>query len=129
MGFQILDKNKNPICINELDLEACKLWNKEQHPKYYAYPQHEPESFPTDDYKTRWEFLTTLTNWYDRIGWIINDGCVDWDEMISKIMEPYREFTDVEQVEIQTIFVPVSGYIQLINHWKNKKYKPKQIKD
>lgn len=129
MAFQILDKNDKAIKINQLDAEACKLWNKEIHEKSYAYPQHKPDSFPTKEYKTSWEFYSLLTNWFDKIGWKISEGCEDWDELIKDIMLPFIEFDAETILEIRNEYVPVSGYIQLIEFWKESGYKPKQVKD
>jgi hypothetical protein len=132
-AFQILDENNKPISIGNLDRQACELWNKEIHEKQYAYPQHKPESFPTDEYKSSWDFYSSLTNWYDKIGWIIADKeCEDWDKLIEIIMEPFlkiENITESDILEIRNEWVPIAGYIKLIEFWKSQNYKPKCIKD
>jgi hypothetical protein len=127
MAFQILNENKKPVSIGELDKEACEFWGKELHQKDYAYPQFKPESFPTEEYKSSYQFYSSLSNWFDKIGWLISEGAESWEEVIKKIMEPFQEFPIDVQEEIENYYLPVSGYVALCKHWKSKGYTPKQI--
>ncbi len=120
-SFQILDKNNNPIAINELDKEACELWNKAVDTKQYAYPEVKPEKF--ESYKDSFNFYCGLTNWFDKIGWKIAQGRESWNTIKEEILEPFKEFS---KDEIDN-YLPVAGYINLINHWESKGYTPKQI--
>ena len=132
-AFQILDENNKPISIGELDRQACELWNKEVHKKDYAYPQHKPESFPTEEYTSAYNFYSTLSNWYDKIGWIIADKCCEsWEEVDKLVMEPFLKIegiTEQDIFEIRNEWTPIAGYIKLIEFWKSKNYKPKCVKD
>ncbi len=132
-GFQILDENKKAISISELDRQACELWNKEVHPKNYAYPQHKPDSFPTEEYKSSWAFNSTLINWYDKIGWLIAYHCCEsWEEVDKLVMEPFLKIegiTEQDIFEIRNEWTPIAGYIKLIELWKSKNYTPKCVKD
>ena len=38
-AFQILDADKNPIEISQLDKEAADFWGKQVDKKYYTHPQ------------------------------------------------------------------------------------------
>lgn len=127
MAFKILDKNDKPLSIGELDKEACELWGKELHQKEYAYPQFKPEKFPTEDYKSSFDFYSSLTNWFDKIGWKISEGAESWDEIIRQLLEPFKEFPIDVQQEVENEYLPVSGYVALCKHWKEKGYKPKQV--
>ncbi len=123
MSFQILDSNNNAIPIKDLDAEACLLWNKDTHPKWYAYPEIEPTEYPTPEYKSRWAFISSTTNWFDKIGWLIHDGMESWDDIRNYLLDPFKEFPK-EEIEQ---YLPVYGYINLINHWESKGYKPVRV--
>jgi len=119
-AFQILDKENNPISINELDQQAAEFWNVEIHPKWYASPSE------------------TSGNWYDNIGWYIaNQGhCTSgWNNvkvsMITSSMESAaNRILKGEQTDasIQVIMEWYKPYYDLIDHWEALGYQPKQIK-
>lgn len=127
MAFQILNENNKPVSIGELDKQACDFWGKKLHQKYYAYPQVKPESFPSKDYKSSHEFYFNLTNWFDKVGFLISEGAESWEKVLEKLMEPYKEFPIDVQEEIENDYLPVSGYVALCKHWQSKGYTPKQI--
>lgn len=123
MSFQILDSNNQPIEINVLDQEACTLWNKEIDKKQYAYPEHKPANFAS--YKESIEFYRSITNWFDYIGYRIHCGMETWDEIREDILKPFAEFPLDQIME----YVPIGGYIKLIEHWRDKGYIPKYLKE
>jgi hypothetical protein len=79
MGFQIKDKEGNPISINVLDEEAAEFWGRPVDPKHYVSPIKEftnPDNLEGDalakaEFKHELDELRK-TNWFDKIGWAIH---------------------------------------------------------
>lgn len=129
MSFQILDKDNNPISINELDRQAAEFWNKEVKKECYAFPQIKPKKF--ESYKEAFSFWSSVTNWYDNIGWYIHEGYTNWKDLYNKLLEPYKEGLENGDYTIEEIlnYPGIGGYLNLIKYWESKGYTPKQIKD
>lgn len=138
-SFQILDKENNPISINQLDKEAAEFWDVEIQSKSYACP---PNDFPEGTS----EFYSN-PNWYDTIGWQIayqGNYTSGWNNVATAMFNCNLEgfminHKNKEQVEIlnnETLYAKLQAtikfyepYIALINHWQSLGYTPKQIKD
>lgn len=115
--FQILDKEKNPISINKLDADACRVWEKTSHIKDYANPS--PDFVNKQNLEGRELSVAKFRhmsnqkiNWYDSIGFAIS--CVDkaqikWVDVINQLMaERVMEFlvyTNAEKI----------GFVRLID--------------
>lgn len=139
-AFQILDKAGQPIPINLLDEEAAAFWNIQVDKKCYAAPDQRS------------------SNWFDVVGHHIayfkEQYEPGWDDIANSIYrafvgDPFTYQTSNESGEIygnnKSAPVKVSGYfnvdkgfdywlqvikpyIDLINHWGEKGYKPKRIR-
>jgi len=137
-AFQILNKEGQPISMNILDQEAAEFWQVKHDAKYYASPTEKSSS-----------------NWYDIIGWNIarqGNWTSGWANVVTTLMaeslgrclfqadknSPIKlaEFVgtdfiihleDKVEEEIAANLNFYRPYINLINHWIEKGYTPKQI--
>ncbi len=122
MGFQILDINKQPIPINRLDEEVCKLWKVPVLDDKYARPK--PRSAFPEGFKGTWDFICQ-PNWYDNLAYRIHrHGYSTWEEIrndyAAEVAELTNEFT-WEQIYPE--------FKQLIDYWEAKGYTPRQVGD
>ena len=119
-AFKILDKDNNPIPINELDRQAAEFWDKELHPKQYASPEGK-------------------ANWFDTLGWHIAQqnsshfyGRNTWNtiklSMFIGLSYDIVEHTN-PAVYTQAQINYLKPYYDLIDHWASLGYQPKQIKE
>jgi hypothetical protein len=127
-GFQILDENKQPISMNEIDKMVCDFWGVELDEKSYASPSK--------------EYIGS--NWFDIVGWSIsqNDCEEGWDSVInemcvncigSSVLEMNKNLEIIgflnEQKYLKSIkdsllfFTP---YVKLILLFKEKGFQPKR---
>lgn len=125
MAFQIHNAEGKAIGLNLLDAEAAQFWNKEVHPKEYAYPFEDEGYFPL--------------NWFDVIGWHIDtnsanyykryDGTMNWNMVRESILIGAINILHdtVENIErIRTLYKP---FMDLITEWESKGYQPIKLKD
>jgi len=119
-AFQIIDKDNNPIPINELDKQAAAFWDEELHPKQYASPKGKG-------------------NWFDTLGWHIAQqhsshfyGRNTWNA-VKLSMFIGLSYDIVEQTNpaayTQAQINYLKPYYDLIDHWASLGYQPKQIKE
>lgn len=115
MSFQILDSQKQPIIINELDKEAAEFWQIPVDPRMYAkdwfdiigYRIHNPID---PRYTSGWNnvkhnmLLVSVGGLYEHIG---------NPEAMTKAMEGIHKF--------------LKPYFDLIDHWAAKGYTPLKI--
>lgn len=114
MSFQITTKEGEPITINDLDREACALWNRPYDEKHYVKPKEQ-------------EYYA---HWFDMVGLYIH--CqrskeerrkrVDWSDVLGLMMGHLLLEKDAEKVKI-SIEAYWQPYIDLIRHWKSKEYR------
>ncbi len=131
MNFQILDANKNPISLIQLNQEAAEFWNLEPSSKYYVKPSK------------------NHLNWFDVIGGaIINkrNYYSGWTDVVNNLWEAQSEGINIQggfNKETNTLddisIIPMTSerfnniveylkpYIDLINHWNKKGYQSKKI--
>lgn len=119
-AFQILDKDNNPIPINELDKQAAEFWNVTFDAKWYASPTE------------------MGTNWYDSIGFNIaypGKFTGGWDGVKIELITTNLQFAALNLIHkkptattIVSIIDHYKPYFDLIDHWANQGYQPKQIK-
>lgn len=122
MSFQIINSGNTPIPIKDLDIDACKVWNREVS-KEYATPFTIDSSL---SFKERWSIENKNINWFDKIGWIIsNYRCHDWT-LVKAILLAYF-IDDNELLEYAKSDEGLGLYIKLIDHWKSLGYTPKYI--
>lgn len=121
-AFQILDKENQPIEINELDKQVCELVGNEQDKKYYCLLGKR------EDYESDWAYISNTSNWYDTIGWMIAEGKSFQDiiEYYKDIMKEYIGKTDKDGTII-TIEYIYPYHIKVLNHWIDSGYTAKQI--
>lgn len=159
MSFQILNKDGEPIPLNDLDREAAAFWGKEYDKKSYADPSPPRKEGENEiDYYRR-----SRGNWFDVIGFNIHSQygwCSGWANIVANMLsamhmsfidtsEGYQnrpvkvaEFAPNPKYPGPALFLPeeveveiyctlgfYKPYIELINHWQVKGYIPKQIKD
>lgn len=157
MGFSILDKDGKAIAMGILDRDACKLWEKDVHEKRYAYPYKRRPTPNNMSLKEAIKFEaeedmreTMSTSWYDMIGFSIHQlsGEITWLDVIHKMMgdmlvdavislktvvsleDKLYSFNEEENCmrEIRLVQHYIQPYINLINLWIAKGYKPLPIK-
>lgn len=126
-AFQILDKNNNPIAINQLDEEICKLLNIDITPKKYAVFRSRDEF--SDDLRGQIEY-DTQTNWYDSLGWMIATG-KNFQDIIEEYNNVFKDFLNKkdENGNVLTLEVIIPGKMKVLNYWINSGYTPKSIKN
>lgn len=131
MNFQILDANKNPISLIQLNQEAAEIWNLEPHSKYYVKPSNNHLNW----FEIIGLAITTKTNYYS-----------GWKDVVNNLWENQSEGTNIQggfNKETNTLddisIVPMplerfneivkylKPFIDLINHWNKKGYQPKKI--
>lgn len=154
--FQILDKDNNPISINELDKEAALFWRKQVNEESYATPYHKTKfenvnNLEGDDLKRAmclhsFEYEFKNSNWYDVIGWNIaymSNYSSGWHGVATTILDnsfkggfiksfdknSSIELKDSEDIlkSVQDVIHLYKPFIDLINHWKEKGYIPVSV--
>lgn len=151
MGFSILDKDGKAVTMGILDKDACKLWEKGVHEKRYACPYKRrpaPDDMSLEEaikFKAKEDMRETMsTSWYDMIGFSIHQlsGEITWLDVIHKMMgdmlvdtvislkDKLYSFNEEEDYtrEIYLIQHYIQPYIDLINLWTVKGYKPLPVK-
>jgi len=151
-SFQILDKENNPVQLNELDKIAAEFWGKEVQKKSYASPYKKRK----DESNFEFSFRESAGNWFDVLGWAIanqgnytsgwtnvimyltqdlhlkmfkdtKDGSVDLYGFVTKDGQMHLE--DEVEEQIYGFLYWVKPYIALANHFNSLGYSPKQIVD
>lgn len=122
-SFQILDKENNPISINELDKEVCELTDNEQDKKWYCPLGNKK------DHKSKIDFIRKCSNWYDTIGWMIASENKSFQDILDYYIEIMKEFIGKKDEDgtIITLEVIYPYHTKVLNTWINKGYKAKQI--
>lgn len=147
MGFSILDKDGKAVTMGILDKDACELWEKDVNEKRYACPYKRrlaPDNMSLEE-AIRFEADESMheamsTSWYDMIGFSIHQlsGKITWLDVIHKMMgdmltdavilskDELYSFNKKEDytIEIDTMLDYIQPYINLINLWISKDYKP-----
>ncbi len=117
-AFQIVDKDNNPVPINELDKQAAEFWDVELRSRSYACP------------------TINNTNWYDSIGWkIANPGryATGWTQVKMDLLRLHLEdvayalVSHTKPLSYEEILNSWKPYFDLIDHWASLGYQPKQI--
>lgn len=118
MSFQILNSEMQPIFMGELDREAAAFFGVEVDNKRYAEP------------------FRFAPNWFDIVGWAINQqpkdtnasgnrpkGRCEWSDIIGYIcgIAAIGESTYEEIIRKIGVYKP---YIELCLHWEAKGYIP-----
>lgn len=123
-AFQILDSNNKAISINELDKQACQVWNRELSDREYACPSDESH-----------------LNWFDMIGfkianqsnyhtlgtWTNVKHTIHMSILERKITDSKTGELSLSQEDIDFVRQYIKPYIDLINHWESLGYIPLQI--
>lgn len=122
-GFQILDKDGNPISINNLDKEVCEIVGNEQDKKYYCTLGRR------EDYKDEFDYITKTTNWYDSIGWMIAFEGKTFQQIIEYYTNAMKEFIGKEDSTGQMITIEMiyPYHMKVLNNWIDKGYATKQV--
>ena len=147
MGFSILDKDGKAVTMGILDKDACELWEKDVHEKRYACPYKRrpaPDNMSLEE-AIQFEAQESMheaisTSWYDMIGFSIHQlsGKITWLDVIHKMMgdmltdavillkDKQYSFNEKEDciIKVDVIRYYVQPYINLINLWIAKGYKP-----
>jgi hypothetical protein len=156
-AFQIHDANGNAINIKDLDTEAAAFWGKEVEERAYAYPQIRKEgegSFAYASRKGNWfDIIGRQISRLDEPGWYS-----EWKEVIRRLIDrmetdfiidsessdgskSYRiEYGTINAEENVTfsndiligLYARLSfakPYIELVQHWEAKGYKPVALKE
>lgn len=114
MGFQILDKNKKAVPINEIDRIASEFWNVDYDNKLYASPVRMTYAQYVESYgeqfnenginitKFRYKGSQTMNNWFDTIGFNIHKlgqlETITWNHVIAGMLDTF----DVELEKLNT---------------------------
>lgn len=120
MSWEIINPAGSVLTIAQLNREARTLW-KTEGTNGFAQPLHEPgleNEHPLD-----------IANWYDRVGGGIHNSetAGNWEEVKDKIIEPWLGLCLTEDIARKQ--PGVKPYLELIDHWDSKGYKPMYIKD
>ena len=117
MGFQILNADKTPIAINDLDKEAADFWKMPVHPRWYVAPYE------------------SGNNWFDSIGYAIHNPdnyTKGWDNVKCTLYNCHTGdlamLTFDQQVErLKRTNEFLMPYFYLIDHWESKGYTPLKV--
>ena len=122
-AFKILDKDNNPIAINQLDKEVCEIVGNEISPKSYCLLGKR------EDYESEWKYISGCSNWYDTIGWMIASENKSFQDILDYYAEVMKEFIgDVDEDGVVVTLEYIYPYhTKLLNSWIEKGYQPKQI--
>jgi hypothetical protein len=122
-AFQILDNNNNPISINQLDKEVCEMVGNEIHSKNYCLLGKR------EDYKSNWDYISSCSNWYDTIGWLIADTGKSLQDILVYYADIMKDFIGEvdENGNIITLEVIYPYHTKVLNTWVKKGYQAKQI--
>lgn len=141
MGFQILNKNNDPIKMNDLDAEAAKLWGHEVDKSSYAVPKEQGDY--ADTTKGRMAYLRQ-SNWFDVVGHMIHSPTTKtpyykgWKEVKKNLLLMHMESSMLKEdgsvedgMHIKDMFEYVAEdylkpYLDLIDHWADKGYTPRR---
>lgn len=118
MGFQIVNKDKEAISLNDLDKEAADFWKKELLPKSYSSPQ------------------VGFSNWFDAIGWSIDTmryTSSGWEEVKCRMMQlltcDFALIKEEEQIiRLKKANKYLKPYFDLIDFWISLGYEPLKVK-
>lgn len=155
-AFQIHDKDGNAISIKDLDQEACEFWKVEKQEKWYASPKN-MKSDGTEEKSVmkqrinwydfighniaRFDLKFTELRWDTVVEQMIasylgrqffkkqEDGSIKLQQFTTK--DGGKTFSMEEDLEI-TLYCLLDhykDYVDLMNHWNSKGYKPVQIKE
>jgi hypothetical protein len=119
MGFQILNKDKQPIDVAVLDLEAANFWNVRVDAVKYAAPGKRNTWLDTIGY-----YISNPIDPYNSKGW----DNVKHNLLLSHLSDLYKCVGNERIIrEVLTAFTYLGPYFALIDHWNSKGYIPKQI--
>lgn len=121
-AFQILNKEGNPIPINDLDREVCELTGNEYDPKHYCVLGNRK------DHKSDLDFMINTHNWYDTIGYQISQG-MSFEDIYENWIKTMSDFIGQldENGEVITVETCVPYHTKVLKSWIEKGYKGKQI--
>ena len=135
-SFQILDRNNEPISINQLDQEAASFWGKEVDKKYYANPFKKKEFVNSSNlegeelkqaketFKLKNRILQNAYNWHTVLAKSIpNITNSNWECVTSSIIDEVEKGEELKPIMAE-IYQP---FLDLIKHWEKKGYTPKSI--
>lgn len=129
MGFQILNEQNEPILLKKLDQEAAEFWKVDHKDNFYVCPQSDDKMI-NSSLKRR--------NWFNHICYKIHEQNLNnWDMVLMAYIQPFIDLDDPEfnkltyLEKINELFNDpyMKPYIDLILHWKSKKYTPKPVND
>lgn len=123
MEFRILDKNNNPISINDLDREVCELVGN----KYSttSYCQLGRRSDYPDDTKGYISYLCETSNWFDTIGYMLAKG-MSFQDILNYYTEPFIDILGEKDDNDVTITLELiyPYHTKVLNTWIEKGYQP-----
>lgn len=122
-AFQILNNENTPIPINKLDEEVCLIVGVEPHPKRYCLLGKR------EDYKSNWDYISSCSNWYDTIGWMIASEGKSLQDILDYYTDTMKEYIGQkdENGNIITLEYIYPYHTKVLNTWINKGYIAKQI--
>lgn len=86
-AFQILNKDKEAMIINQIDEEVAQFWGKEVHKKNYCNPSQRVFTNPEGLESIKDDMIG---NWFDQICWYIT-SCkeeITWENVLKNMLEP-----------------------------------------
>lgn len=131
MGFEILNTEKQPILINELDKDAATLWNKEVDARHYAHPK------PTTGDEVQ-DAMYLSMNWFDYVGYNIhanqaaytkNYKQMTWDMVKESLLLTQFNVVKGTAQQLENMRMYLKPYFDLIDLWESKGYTPKRVED
>ena len=109
MKFQIINKEGNPLSMEELDKDAAEFFGVQYNEHQYAKPNPRSE------------------DWCNVIGYIIvtypRKGDLTWEGLISRISF-ISAFAAHSSDEYHRYIMGYKPHIELCYHWKTKGYTP-----
>lgn len=120
MSFQIRDSDNKVIGMKELREEVAEFWG--------SPPNQEPWPPTTSEYR-----YNPGDNWVDVIGYTISQGKeyfgMDWENVKKRLFLALLEERQIEdysllQKETEDIIKYVKPFYALMDHWKEKGYRP-----
>jgi hypothetical protein len=141
MSFQIRNKEGQALFINDLDREACALWDKAYDEKQYVTPwKPDPEKSDLEN-----TISEVSGNWFDVIGHCIHSPQVDhWGKgwipvkmsmslrhVNFALYDYFSKKAEMSETldKIKFSLEYLKPYFDLIDHWEAKGYTPHKTKD
>lgn len=132
MSFLIKSPDGEAITLNNLDKEAHEFWaiGREFSNKNYSSPVSLMNPLTIRD-KLDYQAKVMAYNWFDTIGRAIHESkSNEWEKVEEVLLAPWlKKYEPDEIMESPEFEDTIRALLRLINHWREKGYKPQYVED